>query len=378
MKKIRILTRCQGYNFGSSLQAYALQQKLEKLGFSNLIVNYDELSCNIRWKIRPFIEDVKYLLYKYIPLLRNLKKEEYEMLHDRAIQIKQYNEFDKKYLKKTEQKLRSSKALNSELNDCYACICGSDQIWNPNLYDSNFYLSFITNQYVRKIAYAPSLGIKTESECPSNIINQIDRFDNISLREQNACDIVQKMTGRSNIPLVVDPTLLLNRNDWNAIKTDYAIDGDYILCYFLGHRNPPILFLSQLRKRVGLPLVVLQTYDHVSDFDFDKEIAGVSPTDFLSLISKAKYVCTDSFHGTIFSYIYQKDFFVFNRFKEPGKDSQNVRIDNLLNIFNLQYRLKDNNSELSISDLTKIDYGSLQIDQYKEISIDFLKKSLLE
>ena len=371
-KKVRILTRRAGYNFGSSLQAYAMQQIVRNAGYDNLVVDYDEYHHNIRWKIRPFIEDVSYQILRILPFLN---KKEYTRLYFRDIQRKRFNQFDH-ILNKTKGKCRTSKDLHREMNDCDAVICGSDQIWSPFLYDSNFYFDFITNPNVKRIAYAPSLGTQDSSLFTEKMVESIKKFDSISIREQGGVGFIEQRTGKK-CKMVLDPTLLLDSTEWDKVKTDYSIDGEYILCYFLGQKNIPNKFIKTLKEHTGLQVVNIQMYYNINKLKADKQLYDIAPSEFLSLLSKANYVCTDSFHGTIFSYIYKKNFFVFDRFKSNDIINQNSRIDNLLKIIDMEYRRKTDDSLLI--DNIDTDYFSVSVSSYnnlKAISFDYLKEAL--
>lgn len=373
-KKVRILTRRAGYNFGSSLQAYAMQQMVRKIGYPNLVVNYDEYHHNILWRIRPFVENILYSIFKLFSLLKTNRG---KYLHFRNIQRTKFDQFDNKYVDKTTRCCRTKKELRSEMNDCYACICGSDQIWSPFLFDTNFYFDFLTNKRVKKVAYAPSLGIYDENLLTDAMAKLISDFDSISVREERGAEIVRSRTGRE-VETVLDPTLMLDLEDWKKIEKQYHIDGKYILCYFLGKDHIPHNFISRLRDKTGLQVVNIQMYYNVNDLSADMPLFDVSPDEFLSLVSQAEFVCTDSFHGTIFSTIYKKIFFVFDRFVADDKMNQNSRIDTLLKILNKEGRRKSDDDIIGDSDIETIDYiADTQLQYYRNLSFDYLRNNLL-
>ena len=371
--KVSILTRRYGDNFGSALQAYALQIVVGRIVKDSVVLNYNELSHNIRWMIRPKLYDFLYTFFIFTPI-KFLFKKKYEWLNNRNIQKEKFSRFDN-LLNKTKQILKSSKDLADACKNSDVCVCGSDQIWNPFLFDKNFYLSFLKGTHTKKIAYAVSLGINDPSLITSQMIDLIKDIDFISMREDSGREIVYELT-QKNIVRTLDPTLLLNKKDWEYVKSDYSISEDYILCYFLKTEIIPNPMIQQLKEKYRCKVVNIQMYYALNFVDADIHLYDVGPQDFLSLVSNAKCICTNSFHGTVFSLIFEKEFLVFDRFKYNAKNNQNSRIDDLLRIIDLESR-KMKDTQLLITE-KEIEYPlKCNFEELKDKSLDFLKKTIL-
>ena len=375
MMKILILTRCSGYNVGSSLQAYAMQQILCKLGVDNLIINYDESFHNLRWKIRPIAESIFYATIRFLPFKKNRL---YKKLYIRSSQRQIFHDFDASFLKKTRKKCRTSQDLRKVIRGVYACICGSDQIWSPILNDKNYFLPFVKDNTIKRIAYAPSLGISEDNQLPLQYSELVSRFDSISARETNGCEILSRLTGRK-VELVLDPTLLLTSNDWNILTKPATSlpKSNYILCYFLGNHNVPTQFICNLSKLTGCEVYIIQAYNHVCKVEYKwNELYNIGPCEFIHLVSNAAYICTDSFHGTIFSINFHKRFFAFSRFEGDIAAGQNSRIASILEILNLMSCHKTNESTIDKEDLLPTKFDDKLIDDYRSKSINYLKTAL--
>lgn len=372
-KRVAILTRRYGNNFGSALQAYALQTIIGRINSDNVVLDYDELHHNIRWQIKPLLYDWLTRFMK-IGLIAKLFPSQADFCNIRKLQIEKFASFDQR-LNKTTKKLKTKQQLSNACKDCYACVCGSDQIWNPFLFDENYYLSFLNHTDTRKVSFAVSLGIYAPKYCTSKMIDLISSFDAISIREQIGCDIITNLTGKPTTH-VIDPTLLLSQKEWEEMRSDYKIEGDYILCYFLKTEDIPNEFIRELKNKTNCRVVNIQMFYNINSVNADEHLYDVGPQDFLSLVAKARYVCTNSFHGTIFSYIFQRNFYVFNRFRKTEANNQNSRIDDLLQLLNMRERRMSSNrsDDFPIED---IDYlVSNELCKYQEISMNFLRKSL--
>lgn len=208
----------------------------------------------------------------------------------------------------------------------------------------------------------------------------MNRFDHIALREQSACDLVYKLTGRK-VPVVLDPTLLFTGDQWLGIQQREPLtNGKYIFCYLLGDNPSQREFIKNVKEKTGYKIVALQQLDDYipSDEGFADEAPYVGPREFLNYIRNAEYVFTDSFHCSVFSILYKKNFFTFNRFAEGAKQSTNTRIDNLLHITGLEARrmTKDKNVEDVISYKGSFEGVDARLDAYRKSSMDYLHNAL--
>ncbi|NTW52160.1 MAG: polysaccharide pyruvyl transferase family protein [Chlorobiaceae bacterium] len=372
---IGIITRRAGYNFGSSLQAYAIQRVIEKLGYSALILDYDETSKNPLWRVRPFLDDSAYRFMNSVPMLsRRLFSTKHKELCDRDAQISKFSAFEKSHLKLTPKTYRSSRKLASAVSDCDICICGSDQIWSPLLFDPTMFLDFCRKIPVKTVSYAPSFGVGEINTHRDEIRELLNNIDIISVRENEGADIIRELTGR-DVPVVLDPTLLLDVDDWRAIAEPSGRKTPYILCYFLGEKRIPYRFLSEFSRHTGYELFNVSTFRNRNDIPGDSA-RTFSPQEFVGAVADAAFVCTDSFHGTIFSILFERRFMTFERFGSE-RHGQNSRIHTLLDHMNLNARLIPFDQGYC-SNAQAIDYEVVRpsLNRNRETSLNFLKAAL--
>ncbi len=336
MIKIGILTWLHNGNYGTILQAYALQRFLRDEGYN--VQNID---------LHPtIIERTKNLIKQRNPL--SLFLEKYEVYKMKIActdseKLKLRQEKQKDFLVNglnLTQKYRKFSDL-SELGKTFDIyICGSDQIWSPTYFSPSYFFDFVSDEK-KKIAYACSFGI---SHMPKSKFERmkclIKRFDCISVRETTGANIVNELMGQR--PIVnIDPTMLLNSGEWDIICSKRIINEKYLFCFFLTYNQAYQNTVQRIAEEKGLKVVIIpmtkESYRCSS-----KQIIDAGPSDFLGLIKYADFIATDSFHVCVFSIIYQKNFFVFKRFNDNKKDSRNVRVYNLLNMFGLERCIVEN------------------------------------
>lgn len=361
MKKIGIITYFYYYNYGTMLQGYALQYAMEKLGkgqFSAEIIDcrFDEkrLTKLQIFKIRCS------LIFNYLfgirRVIRRAKEKRIYAKYDSqfCLRKKFFENFADEYCHLTPQTYRRSEDIytNAPLFDIY--VTGSDQTWSPKvgLRDSLF-LGFAPNDKLRA-AYAPSIGVAEYSEEEKKYVKEhLKKYKFVSCRENYGTENLKTL---SPVPVetVLDPTLLVRGDEWRKIAVKPAVDGKYILCYFIGDRKYYRDFAEQLSKQLNLPLVFIP----VSFLDFspgENLKWETGPREFLGLIDDAEVVLTDSFHGTIFSINFNKTFYSF--IKHSGKKAMdNMRIVDILERMNLLVRLKES-YEGGYIEYTPIDYS---------------------
>lgn len=325
--KIGIMGWHQMYNFGSQLQITALFQVVKRMGYDTEIINYAPKKAKYRPKknlyfLLQWLADK--LLYKMNP----------EYLSSKKKQI--FDTYKKEYMKFSPKcDLASELYMFNEQYDAF--ICGSDQIWNPYIGDDKYFLDFVEDSS-KKIAYAPSIGIDTipNQYVKENYYNLLKDFGAVSIRELQGKKILNEI-GIRNVSLVLDPTLLLSKEQWNSL---FHIDDekeDYILCYFLGDSRKHLQYIDQLHKKLQKKVIVLAARE--KDVKLPYQVySEVGPKEFVNLIHNACFVCTDSFHGICFSVIYQKNFCVFERFGRYNRNNQNSRIDSILKILGLEQK----------------------------------------
>lgn len=355
-QKVAITTWFHHQNYGTALQALALTKKLETLGFESKIVNY----------IPPGTQYTA-----HTPTYFSTS----ERVTDN-LRTKKYNDFLARNLQFT-KKCTSDEDFNS-LNKLYdVFITGSDQVWSPIVFDSRYYLDFVTDSR-KKVSYASSFGvsdINNQMVC-ERTKNLISQFAHIAVREQSGADLVKTLTGRK-AQQVLDPTLLLDYKEWrNLIPKPKVSRKKYILCYFLNDNRNQWLHVKKLAKQYNIPLKIIPIFS--KDAEYGEFENGVGPDKFFDLIDGAELVLTDSYHGTIFSIICQKPFYVFERFRSDDPVSQNSRIYNLLESTRLNQQLIQYEEVPRNNYNIKIDFNKAlkNIDRMRQESIEYIKNSL--
>lgn len=362
--KIGIITWFHYENYGTKLQAVALQRYLRKEGHHVELINFklsDVLNVhNKRKKVSLFIrvlDKFKYELLKY-----ELKRNENEI----ECRSKKFEEIISKYCFTTRE-IKSDEEYIKVCNSFDMLIFGSDQIWNPKWWHKYYYADF-NEIYTKRIAYAPSMGVNyIPEEQVSDYQRSLVRFSHLSARETQGSKIIQDITGIETVT-VVDPTLLLTYQDWNEIAGESKESDPYILCYYLKDNKNHWSAVRKYAKKKKMNLVVVpqEGFSFLQSGTIEST-AGVD--EFLALIRDAKMVLTDSFHATVFSLIFQKNFVVFERAKSEECLDQNSRIYNLLTELGLDSRIvKYNSSEIE-------DFGNITYDDVTGKLYELIKKS---
>lgn len=339
--KAAILTWCDNNgptNYGQILQCYAMQKNVERWGFDSFVVQYrhkdqrDIFKHNFSNKTAVGRRLNCYFEQKY-----NIKVIEKE----KTKRVELFQDFIHRNIRLTAP-CYTKEAVEYETRDCKLLICGSDQIWNPLWVNPIWLLGFGTDKQ-RRVSYAPSGIFYDDDESAvsyKNMAPYIEKLDIISVREQCGADILSKYINKE-IRVMPDPTILLRVDDWNKAAGERKVEGDYIFCYVMGSIRPYQMVLRELMKRYGVEKVLYIPSNLIADGEFSGmvQFAEAGPAEFLSLIKYAKVVCTDSFHGTVMSILYEKQFYNINR-KQQGSEKYGgaERIENLLNRLEIQSR----------------------------------------
>lgn len=346
--KIAKLTWLNNGNFGTVLQAYALQKILRNKGYEVIDINYkaSKKTKLINWAVN--MNSPKLFIEKF--------KEKKALDNNKEILIKRNNKiesFKRKYLIMTKE-YTSPLELKKTVGEYDIYICGSDQIWSPVLMNPVFYLNFVPDKY-KKIAYAPSFGVvSTSRRKEKKISKMLSEFDKISIREDEGRKFIKKITGKK-VPVLLDPTLLLEKNDWEECTSEPIIKDKYIYCYFLTENKKYLETIKKFAETKKMKVVISPTIKGPFNTGFD-EYTDVGPSEWLSLIKNAEYVCTDSYHGLIFSLIFNKNVFIFKRFTDESKASQNSRVYTLTRLLGIEDRILDELNLNKMSNFDKIDY----------------------
>jgi hypothetical protein len=223
-------------------------------------------------------------------------------------------------------------------------VCGSDQIWLPSHVIMDYYTLNFVPDGVGRIAYAPSFGVEN---LPRWMLPDyrafLSRMDMVTAREDQGVELIRHITGKA-CPLVIDPTLLLDEVQWGGLlpKGNLYPDRPYVFMYFLGANERHRAAAKKYASRNHYALVTIPNVSVVNPADgayADIQRYDVSPLQFLQLIRGAACVFTDSFHGCVFSILFGREFFAFERFMNGDASSTNSRIYSLLRTTGLENRL---------------------------------------
>lgn len=383
-KKVGIVSCYFKHNYGSMLQAYATQQILDNLGIENETINIDENIDFSKGKKKYYMTQITNFTFIKSKLgmvkLKFDKKLKKDLGRNIAVRDKKYKEFETKF--RLTKAYKTYQELTEKCKDYSSVLVGSDQLWLPvNVVADYYTLNWVPDD-VNKISYATSFGVSTVPEKYKEKYKKfLDRINYLSVREEAGCKLVKELSS-NEATLVCDPTLLLTKDEWMGIQREEPIIKEkYILCYFLGRNIEHRKFAERLKEKTGCKIVSLNHADEYvkySDIFADEMPYDIGPAEWINLIRNAEYVCTDSFHGTVFSLLNNKKFFTFRRYSNSSKVSTNSRIDSLLNIVDLHDRLLNGDEEILDCIEKQIDYEQVnkKLDKFRNESKEFLKKSI--
>lgn len=325
--KINTLTTYDVYNYGASLQAYALQQYLINLGHQVEIINYqpDYLTRKYDYKwVNPESKLSRYALTRFVYRIMKYLQRKTTMGRKRV-----FDEFNHQVLKETATKYTSCDAIcqNPPQADLY--LVGSDQVWNV-FYEAGrdpvFYLDFVKKGY--KASYAASFSyLDIDSENKARIKTSLDNFDAVSVREVHGLSILKDMEIEGT--WVLDPVFLLSAEQWEEMMAPTASTEDYLLIYDFEGNQELKLFAKEYARRHNLKIyAIADTYPLLYT---DKNLMKAGPKEFVSMIYHCKAFISNSFHGTAFSILFNKPVFVFNRHRHKV----NSRMQSLMTLFGL-------------------------------------------
>lgn len=378
-------------NYGTSLQGYALLQVLRQLGCDVEIFDYvkrPNFKQKVEWVVNAIRVGEKNVLYRR--LINKGGHNQSKNVENFALRTKAVDAYKEKKFQASFERYVGYEDLCNGSRKYDVVMVGSDQVWTPMGLPSKFFNLLFVDDSVRKIAYASSFGV---SEIPEFQKEQtghyLDRFYKIGVREQRGKEIVESLS-RQTAQVVADPTLLLTREEWkrefcedisvsSAGNRERAEKGGYIFCYFLG-TNPDARKAAQaLKEQTGLKIIAIRHMDEFVEADEqfgDEAPYAVDPNDFVRYIAHADYVCTDSFHCTVFSIIFHRRFMTFYRFAQASKTGRNSRIDSLFQVVSIP-RCHIYQGDISaITDPIEWDKTDLRLSELRERSLQFLQDAL--
>lgn len=365
--KIKTITCHEVYNYGASLQEYALLKYLQNNGHDAETIHYKPYYLskqdnifrisNTNWSKNIFLKLI-YLTLKLPKRIIGLKRK------------RSFDSFSKRYIKTTSKLYRTNEDLKNNIPSADAYICGSDQIWNSffeNGKDPAFYLNFVPNNKL-KISYAASFAIdEIEGSLKDFVKSGVERLDHISVRETSGKRILNDL-GITEVTQVLDPVFLIDKKHWKKMGNKSYPKQDYVFIYDFDS-NPLIKKMAfKLKNEKNHKIVSVNANIDYADFNYYLD----GPEKFLSLVDHAKFVISNSFHAVAFSLIFQKQFVVFNR-----TDKINTRMRDLLGSVNQPELLINNDQQ--INDFNHvIDYKDVEprLNQLINSSKSFLNNAL--
>lgn len=320
MARIGVMTFLHNDNYGSTLQAWALQKTLAAMGHAAEHIDYRPSKAE---KIRNL------LLSGNSPklILEGMRKRRASGSRPTGFQ-----EFQARQMKLSPA-CPDHAALKKQAEQYDLLIAGSDQVWSPVWLNPAYFLDFTDKP---KLSYACSLGVK---EMPARrkqrrMAALMKPFRAISVREDAGADIVEKLLGRR--PAVTpDPVMLAEKAQWRAVSRNPAAGEKYILCYFIGDRADYWQRVAEAAKRVQLPVKVIPMTEAAWQSGY--ETVQCAPEEWLGLIDGAQYLITDSFHGATFAAILNRPFEVLRRYREEDPENKNSRVEQMLSLLDLSW-----------------------------------------
>lgn len=350
MKRIGIITFHQALNYGAILQAYALRKFI--------VSNYNNIDAEIIDYQCPYLS--RYYSLKS-QKRTNIVKSVLASINF-LVRRNRFNSFIKKHLKISSDYYTPDSIYKT--NEKYdAFIVGSDQVWNPELTDNdlNYFLKFASTE--KRNSYAASIGVDGfQTNIKPIIVSNLKMFNHISLREKSGKEYVDSILDNNISEVNMDPTLLLKKDDWAKLQKGQKKEK-YLFVYTIKYSQELINEARSFAQQNKIKVYYVGPYKKNKNV---KYIHSPKIEKLLSLIYNADYVFTNSFHGTAFSVIFEKQFYV----KRNNNDSRNSRIDDFLDLLDLQERKTVNNVYNSIT-WEKV---RALIEQERERTFEYLKR----
>lgn len=355
--KVAVITINYGYNYGNRLQCYAINHLLMERGIKveNLKKEQD-ISIVVKLKL-------------FIKSKLRISMNGYEK------RIINFNQFNDKYLTIKNIYRHIQQGTIALLNDKYDCfICGSDQIWNPYFgFNSDIeYLSFVKDK--KKIALSASFGVDdVGKENEEHIAKMLKEIDYISVREEKAKEIVERITNKQ-VTLVCDPTFVLSKSDWIGIERRPKFVGNdkFLLCYLLEEYDSELMDkIDRLAKKNNLRIYYMEDeYKKLGKANIKEYSLG--PAEFIWMIRNSELVVTDSFHAVAFSIIFGRKFKVIRRNNLMNMSS---RMNTIVKKFKIE-KAYFNGNDIEEETVMDFDYIEKRIKLEKQLFLEFLKNSL--
>lgn len=376
IRKVALAAPFDEPNFGTVLQAYALQKVLEERSIATEYLNYKKIKYSAAREALYKIKKKAIGIYKRFILRQHVSIDDTSFMNNKS-----FGKIRNGFRKFVADNIHSSKNVYdhnslSMCNDYSAYIVGSDQTWSEeraNITDL-YFLSMLPEGSL-KMSYAPSIGSTNISQSYLlKLENSLSVFKLLSCREKKNCIELSRRLGRE-VRYVLDPTLLLGAKEWNLIATSSSLPKkEYVLCYILGEKKCIDDFAQNLALVKKLPIYYIVTRPIYAK---KQNTLYPSPEMFLALIRDAAYVVTDSFHGSVFSINFNVNFYSFCKRDDAKGGVDNDRIMEILRMFGLEGRFRKD-GVMSLSE--DIDYTAVNsyLEKYRQASYDYINEMITE
>lgn len=337
MKRIGLITLHRWFNYGSMLQAYAMNRLLNEMGYACELIDYTppKIDNNRSYKLYNDLEELSELRDKYKKEIDERKECFCRFMNRYVCGSRVYHSDEELY-------------RNPPEYDIY--VTGSDQIWNVNMRVASdaYFLSFTDT--AEKYAFAASIG-RCRADKLKPYAGFLQKYKRIYMREEEGAELIRNMTGMDCVSTMPDPTLLLPGEDWREIAGSAAMDGEYIACYAtLDDELISMLpILEELHKRYDARIVLFGMVTPVEK-NWIENIVAAGPEEFIRIIRDAKLVLTHSFHGTAFSINLNTPFLTYN------DNLENPRKEGILKLFRLEHRIVHSVCDIDKALQTDIDF----------------------
>ncbi len=367
MKKTRTLTFHFPINNGAFLQAYALQQViLKKCDADNEIIDY-----------RSPAQEAIYSIFQPVKSKSDIIKNTFSLLHYNKLKKRQqsFYKMQREFLKTT-KKVTTEEEVYALAEEADLNIVGSDQVWNTSI-SACTPAFFLQGVKAKKITYAASMGSRASIDLIKDYVNDIASFDALGIREPALSRILDFYNKEKTI--VLDPTILLKKEDYQPLYTNKPYKKKFIMLYSMRFSTQLMENVKRISSALKMPVYVpFTTYKALKCLKYGfKLIYDASPDVFLNLIDNASLVLTNSFHGTAFSVIYQKNFFHICDIKD-NEIVRDDRIDDLLDGLNINRNVSLKTDIKDIVNAESIPYKNVEtlLVSLTEKSIEFLKQHI--
>ena len=358
--KTGILTFHKAVNYGAVLQTYALQKIMSTYG-ENEVINYISHEDKRRyytchWDKKSLISVCRSTITNLIQFIINIR----------------FMQFRTRFLVVSE-KITRKYQLKDYCNDVDAIVVGSDQVWNTEITNGDLSYFFNFDTSAKKISYAASIGtVGFQKEYINEIVKNVNDFSAISVREETALKEINKIVyNAQEVKRVLDPTLLLNKEDWMLVaKKPVNIPKTFVILYGFGINNDMVGAAKKIAEQSKAKVVLIGNYIR----KLDKDICikrFLSPQEWVYMFLQAEAVVTNSFHGTAFAINFGKFVKVYS--SRTQLSDTNSRIDDLLLWFDLN---KDYNNDKLLC--TNVETVQMKLNDFRNMSREFINEALME